>query len=341
MLITEIAREACVSPATVSRAINQPQIVSPERLARIRAVMKQFNYVPLPVERRRGPKARLGTPRRIGVWFVGSKANHASLSWFSEQLLKIQSRDARYRMDLRIMTSSATELPRTLLTEKLDGVIVQGMEPSAECFEQLNGKPLVWFMTRRSSAFPGDYIEPNNEENGRIAADYLKSCGHKSVAVVSTDPDYSAIAQRTAAFIAHAKNAGLTVQSILGESHRANYLEIAPRTHEIASLATRLLACTPKATGIYLPSDHFCGAFFSTLREAGKKPGRDFDAILGNHNPAIYQNLDHAPATIDINLPMLVRKVVDHLLWRIEKADTCGRVGVSISPRLLTPLVTP
>jgi DNA-binding LacI/PurR family transcriptional regulator len=53
MLITEIALKARVSPATVSRAINQPQLVAAESLARIRAVMEQHNYVPAPLNRRR------------------------------------------------------------------------------------------------------------------------------------------------------------------------------------------------------------------------------------------------------------------------------------------------
>ena len=43
MLIIDIAKKARVSPATVSRAINQPQIVAPDSLARIRAVMQQHN----------------------------------------------------------------------------------------------------------------------------------------------------------------------------------------------------------------------------------------------------------------------------------------------------------
>ena len=45
--------------------------------------------------------------------------------------------------------------------------------------------PHVWFMTRRSPWFAGDYVEPNNEENGRMAADYLVQKGHK----VAASPD--------------------------------------------------------------------------------------------------------------------------------------------------------
>ena len=139
MLITEIAHKARVSPATVSRAINQPELVAAESLARIRAVMEQHNYVPAPLNRRRGPKARLPEQRRIGVWFVGAKANNPSLNWFQDQLLQVQSADPRYRVDLRVLfSSSPSELPRVLVGERLDGVIIQGMEPTPECMTQLN-----------------------------------------------------------------------------------------------------------------------------------------------------------------------------------------------------------
>lgn len=340
MLITEIARKAHVSAATVSRAINQPQLVAAESLARIRAVMQESNYVPAPISRRRGPKAHLPAPRRLGVWFVGAKANNPSLNWFQDQLLQVQSTDPRYRVDLRVLFSSTpAELPRNLEDEKLDGLIIQGMEPEASCLAQLRKTPHVWFMTRRSSTYPGDYVEPNNEENGRMAAEYLKERGHKAVAVISTDPDYSAIVRRNEAFIARARELGLPFHTILGQVNPegTNYLELSPLHGESVSLVRRLLECSPRATGLYIPVDHFCGAFFRALREAGRRPGRDFEAILGNYNPIIYHNLDHSPAAIDINLPLLVRKVVDQLLWRIENPDVSGRIGVTVSPRLVTP----
>jgi DNA-binding LacI/PurR family transcriptional regulator len=337
MLITEIARRARVSPATVSRAINQPQLVASESLSRIRAVMQEHNYVPAPLNRRRGPKARLPEQRRIGVWFVGAKSNNTSLNWFQDQLLQVQSTDPHYRVDLRVLFSNTPdELPRSLASERLDGVIVQGMEPTPECLAKLRELPHVWFMTRRSASFPGDYVEPNNEENGAMAADYLKERGHKVVAVISTDPDYSAIVRRNEAFIQRAREIGLTAHTILGRANPGvSYLEISPMQSESEMLVKRLTATPSKVTGLYLPVDHFCGSFFRALRESGRKPGRDFEAILGNYNPMIYHNLDHSPAVIDINLGTLVRKVIDHLLWRIENPGVSGRIGVSVSPRLL------
>jgi DNA-binding LacI/PurR family transcriptional regulator len=213
------------------------------------------------------------------------------------------------------------------------------MEPSPGCLARLREVPTVWFMTRRSRHYPGDYVEPDNAENGRLAAEYLRDRGHRSVAVISTDPDYSAIVQRSDAFLAHGARLGLAVHSVLGKTHPGgtSYLEISPQHEESGSLVRRLLAETPEVTGLYLPADHFAGSFFRALRETGRSPGRDFEAILGNFNPVIYHNLDHSPAAIDINLPLLVRKLIDHLFWRVSNRDVTGRVGITVSPRLLVP----
>ncbi len=336
MLLAEIAKQACVSPSTVSRAINQPDIVAPESLARIRAVMKKHDYTPAPLNRRRGPKTRKPTALTLGVWFVGAKADNPSLNWFQERMADIRDGGTMSRVDLKmIFSNSPAELPRALIEEKLDGVIIQGMEPAPAVMTKLRHIPCVWFMTRRSDDFPGDYVEPNNEENGRMAADYLAAKGHTSVAVLTTDPSYSANVRRVRAFMDRAKELGLKAHSILGENTPGvSYLEIAPLNSETEQLVKRLTTQKPRPTGLYIPVDHFAGAFFRALRTAGLQPRKDFDVILGNFNPMIYNNLEHHPAAIDINLSTLVRKVIDQLVWRIENNETPGRIGIAISPTL-------
>lgn len=336
MLIADIARRAKVSPATVSRVINQPHLVAPDRLARVQAVMQNVNYVPTPLHRRRGPKSRLAAPKKVAVWFVGTRKN-SSHNWFQDQLLHVQPANERQRVELTVLFSdSPDELPRILAERQVDGVIIQGMEPSAACLSKLGDLPRVWFMTRRSTNYVGDFVEPDNHENGRIAADYLQGRGHKTVAVVSADPDYSAVAWRVRAFIERAKEIGLTLHSILGKSKpNTSYLEIAPVHEESELLVRRLMQATPRPTGLYIPVDHFCGSFFRAMRQAGLKSERDFEAVLGNYNPMIYHNLDHLPAALDINLTTLVRKVVDHLVWRIDNPRATGRIGVSVAPTLM------
>jgi DNA-binding LacI/PurR family transcriptional regulator len=337
MLIADIAHRAKVSPATVSRVINQPHLVAPDRLARVQAVMTAVNYVPTPLHRRRGPKSRLAAPKKIAVWFVGAKKT-ASTNWFQDQLLQVQPANERQRIELSVLFSDTPdEVPRVLAERQVDGVIIQGMEPSPACMQKLGDIPHVWFMTRRTATFAGDYVEPDNDLNGRLAVDYLHSKGHKTLAVISTDPGYSAVAWRVKAFGERAKELGLTVHNILGKARPGtSFLEIAPLHEESDTLVRRMMQATPRPTGLYMPVDHFCGSLFRALRQAGLKSERDFEAVLGNYNPVIYHNLDHLPAALDINLPTLVRKVVDHLVWRVENPQIVGRIGVTVSPTLVT-----
>ena len=288
--------------------------------------------------RQHGRRRETGV-RRVGVWFVGAKPNDPGLNWFQEQLRQAQAVDGRVRAELRLLFSPNPDtLPPQFREERLDGVILQGTEPGPLALARLRQVPTVWFMTRRSPAFPADYVEPNNEENGELAADYLASLGHRAVAVVTVNPEYSAIEQRTRAFLTRAQARGLKARAILGRATPGiSYLQIAPHHAEHDQLVRRLLEQRDPPTGLYLPSDHFCGSFFRALREAGRAPGRDFDAVIGNYNPLIYHHLDHSPAVIDINLPSLVRQVIEHLLWRIDHLDTPGRVGITVSPRLVRP----
>ncbi|HVU35623.1 MAG TPA: LacI family DNA-binding transcriptional regulator [Opitutaceae bacterium] len=341
VLLADIARRAKVSPATVSRVINQPHLVAPERRELVRQVMDSVKYVPMPAHRRRGPKTRLNAPKKIAVWFVGAKKN-PNLDWFHEHLLQSQQANERRNIEIGIVFSeSANDLPRNIAEREVDGVILQGGEPSPECMAKIGDLPHVWFMTRRTADYPGDYVEPDNEMNGRMAAEYLQKRGHKNTAVIAADPGYSAVAWRARAFAEHARSLELTVATILGKPKPMSYLEVAPLHEESDSLVKRLMQTTPRPTGLYIPVDHFCGSLFRSMRVAGLKPERDFEVILGNYNPIIYHNLDHLPAAIDINLSTLVRKVVDHLVWRIENPSSPGRVGVSIAPSLVAPPSAP
>ena len=335
LLIADIARKAKVSPATVSRVINQPHLVASDRLARVRSVMSASDYVPTPLHLRRSPKTRHTTPKKIAVWFVGAKKN-SSFNWVQDQFLQTQHTHDSRSLELSVLfTDTPDDLPPTLTERQVDGVIIQGMEPSPACMAKLGDLPHVWFMTRRSQTYAGDYVEPDNDANGRLAAIYLHERGHKSVAVIAADTGYSAVGWRVKSFVEKAKDLGLTVHSILGQSKPTSFLEIALVHEESDALAKRFHQTEPRPTGLYIPADHFCGSLFRSMRLAGLRSDRDFEAILGNYNPIIYHNLDHLPPALDINLPTLVSKVVDHLLWRIENPKIIGRVGITVAPTLI------
>jgi DNA-binding LacI/PurR family transcriptional regulator len=299
--------------------------------------MEVLDYTPPPLSNRRGPKSRQTAAKSIGVWFVGAQQT-PSLNWFQDQVIQMRPSMTRCRFDISMFYSETNQdIPKPVRQREVDGVIIQGMEPAPECWTILNQMPTVWFMTRRSADYPGDYVEPDNVTNGQIAADYLASNGHNRLAVISTDPNYSAIAMRTESFVDWANKRRLKTDVISGEPKKSSdFLDAHPREYVVNQLVKRWINLNPRPTGIYLPADHFCGLFLRATRRHDLRPNRDFDLILGNKSPIIYSNLSYQPAAIDINLPSLIKKVVDHLIWRIDNFDLPGRIGVSLAPTLHT-----
>lgn len=333
--VVDIARHAKVSPATVSRVINQPNRVSQERVSAVHQAMQALDYTPTPMGNRRGPKSRRPSAKTIGVWYVGIQPTPRE-NWLQDHLVQLGASLTRCPIKVSMHYSrSNLDIPELIQNQKVDGVIIQGMEPAPQCLPQLSKLPTVWFMSRRSNDYPGDYVEPDNISNGQMAAEYLRSRGHRHTAILNTDPNYSAIAQRTKAFCDRCRHLDMTSTPVENEtSDHPAYLEACPSERLVTSLVERWTSMRPRPTGIYLPSDHFCGSFLRATKQHRLEPGKDFELILGNRSPAFYRNLSHQPAAIDINLSSLVKRVIDHLIWRIDNFDSPGRVGITVSPTL-------
>lgn len=304
-------------------------------MSAVRRAMKDLNYTPAPLSNRRGPKSRQMAAKSIGVWFVGARQT-PSFNWFQDQVIQMRPSMTQGRIDISMYYSETNqEIPNPIRQGEVDGIILQGMEPAPQLWPIIREIPNVWFMTRRSVDYPGDFVEPDNKANGRAAADYLIGRGHSRLAVLNTDPDYSAIAIRTNAFLEACRVDKVPAEAINGRhKDMAAFLDEHPRDGDVNLLVRHWASMKPLPTGIYLPADHFCGSFLRAAQKRGLLPERDFDLILGNKSPMIYPNLSHQPAAIDINLPTLVKKVVDHLIWRIDNFALPGRVGLTVAPTL-------
>ncbi len=343
MSLLEVAKAAGVSPSTVSRAINRPESLTTEKLVAVREAITAMNYTPPPPERRRGPKmgssngSRKFPIMRVGLWCVGAAENQAQ-NYYSSQLELLHFAMAESKMELKLVFSPPDEVPSELSEGSVEGLILQGLQPDAEVLDQMAEFPHVWLMTRRDESWPGDYIEPDNYANGRLAADWLAGQGARRWVFLSTEPGYPAFAQRGEAFLRRAGELGIPVEVVGGNSTEGeNHLASTPGDIEAEILAERFLDLRPEADGVYLPSDGVCGPFFRALRQQGGDPS-GFKTILGHHNPQVYDSLDPQPAAIDINLRAIIRHTISQLADRIKNPKRMLPVGVRVAPFLRIPI---
>jgi DNA-binding LacI/PurR family transcriptional regulator len=74
----------------------------------------------------------------------------------------------------------------------------------------------------------------------------------------------------------------------------------------------------------------------TALNSAGLKPATDFEIVLGDCNEQLGLGSDSHVVQIDVQQPLIARRVVEQLLWRIKNPFERGPIGISVMPRLVT-----
>lgn len=196
--ISEIARLASVSTATVSRTLNQSGAVKAETARKVWRVAAELNYYP-------NSHARAlvsGRSRMLGL-IVSDITN----PFFPELVRAFESLAAQHQYDLLLtstgyQTAHMTNCLRRMLERKVDGVAIMTSEMDVGLIKELSrrGVPLVFMdvgqVGPRMSHVLIDYA------NGiRQAVDHVVSLGHRRVAFISGPLDLHSARTRRQAFV--------------------------------------------------------------------------------------------------------------------------------------------
>lgn len=139
--LSDVAALARVSPATVSRAFNQPQLLNPETRERVRAAAASLRYAP------DGLARSLRSKRSKVIGAVMPALRHA---YFASTVEGLQLAIARQGYTLLLATSEfdpKTELSaiESMIRQGVDGLVLVGMQHDPELLPLLRarGKPFV------------------------------------------------------------------------------------------------------------------------------------------------------------------------------------------------------
>jgi LacI family transcriptional regulator len=184
--LSDVARAAGVSPATVSRAISQPELLSTETLARVRRAADGLGYRPDAAAR----ALALGRSMTIGA--VMPTLDNAI---FSKALQAMQRTLAVEGYQLLVAShdynaAAEAEAVKSLLASGVDGLLLVGAERSPETRAMIAaaGVPVV-LTWRTSPGYAGVVID--NEAAGRLAAEHLVALGHRRIGVVTGRHDFN------------------------------------------------------------------------------------------------------------------------------------------------------
>ncbi len=212
--IRDVARQAAVSPATVSRVLTGSAVVTPIVRERVLVAIRDLGYRPNQVARNlRQQKAAM-----IGL-VIGDIEN----SFFTEMVRTVE--DAAYGLGYRVLLCNTDEnvdkqsaYLGVMVAERVLGVILTPSDPdAAEIGELLDlGIPLVAF-DRSIGDARADSVTTDDQEAGRRATQHLLDGGYTRIALISSTEVQTGM-QRLAGYEQTMHAAGLQPRTAPGYS---------------------------------------------------------------------------------------------------------------------------
>ena len=305
--IHDVAEQAGVSIATVSRVLNDRADVSVETRERVREVARAVGYTADPAAR-----ALVTQRTQLVAVVVGDNAGHRDLSllFFGQVLAAISRRLARADYDA-LLLQPADLGPH----HRFDAAILIGID---------GNDPIVTGLWTRSIPYVGVDVGVGGRRNAFVGSDHaagvrlaivhLHELGHRRIAHVAGPRNTVAGADRIAAFQREARVLGLELPEA--------YVREADFSSAGGYRATsELLALDERPTAIVAASDLMALAALQAIRDAGLEPGHDV-AVVG-FDDLEAAALSHPPlTTIRQDREQLGTLAAERALELIEHPDT-------------------
>ncbi|HOK04505.1 MAG TPA: LacI family DNA-binding transcriptional regulator [Victivallales bacterium] len=173
--LISIASRARVSTGTVSRALNNSELIPSETRSRIIEIARELGFRPR-VKIRNKQIALITEPPHKTI--MGGYVN--TLTQYICYALSKQN------AEISIITEDRIE---ALSNCWFDGIIgIAWEEKTVSILKKIQNIPIVWFSDNLSNFFHVVYVDA--EETGKMVGKYLFEKGHRRIAVIH-DPDYT------------------------------------------------------------------------------------------------------------------------------------------------------
>jgi LacI family transcriptional regulator len=300
--IKDVAREAGVSVATVSRVFNDSGLVSVDTRRTVREVAARLNYWPHGVAR------SLITSRTNAV---GVLLPDMYGEFFSEIIRGADLAARREGLHLLVSSShaNAEELVAAMrsMRGRIDGLIVMAPDVEQPVGTQVCGGhfPVV-LLDPGFDAEECDTIAIANHDGARAMVRHLLGLGHRRIATV-TGPERNIDArQRLAGYRTALREAG---------AESSPELEIAGDFTETSGYeaAARLLRLAPRPTAVFAGNDYMAAGILGALSDAGVRVPEQI-AVTGFDDIAMARYLNPSLTTVQVDMLQLGERAVGRLL---------------------------
>lgn len=273
MTIIDIANEAGVSTATVSRALNNPEKVSEKTMKKIMQIVEKHNYTLNAAAREMVTKST----RMVGVLISDISNDYISTvleSFFFELASDgyrayIAVTDMREDLELAAIND--------LKSRRVEAVVLLGnrnIEPTGDhlLVSQMDGSPILRIGNTKCKDFYS--LVPDEEEGAFQATEYLIGLGHRRIALLSGSSRIDSYYYKRKGFRRALRKHGIAQQEgMLCEINLGKY------TLETFEKALELLQRPDRPTAILTVGDRLALGVYKAANILGLKIPEDLSIV--------------------------------------------------------------
>ena len=290
--IKDVAREAAMSVATVSRALNDHDSVTRETRDHIRAIAKRLRYVP------HGAARSLITRRTetLGVVLPDLYGE-----FFSELIRGIDAAAREHGLHLLVSSShgSASETGAALraLSGRVDGILIMSPHaPTANLADDLPVSTPVVLMNTRSNDEEYLSLAIDNHGGAWKMVEHLADTGYRRIALIGRPADYVDAQERLRGYreaLAHFAK-GTVAQVLDGD--------FSEESGHAAGLV--IAAMKPRPDAVFAANDMMALGCLRAFRDAGVRVPQDI-AVAGFDDIPIARFVSPGLTTMRVNIAEL------------------------------------
>lgn len=306
--IVDVAKKAGVSPATVSRFFNAPEIVRYATRKRIEAAVETLGYVP------NGAARSLNSGASGTIGLIVPTIDNAIFAELTQAFSTALFRNSR----TMLIAAHGYDLMReavlveSLLEHRVDALAVVGLKHEEATFEllQRRGLPavMVWNFRQRQ---PLPCIGVDNREVGRVATEHLLDLGHRDILFLFAEPKMNDRA-------ADRRSGALGAMAAVGIEVSPKRRIVCPYDVQAAKeIALRALSKPPRPTAIFSGNDVIAlGVLFAAMSLGIKIP--DELSLIGIGDFRGSSALEPGLTTVRIPAQRIGRRTAEILIEMLE-----------------------
>ena len=310
--IKDVAREAKVSVATVSRVLNRSGPVSEETRRRVSKVAGRMRYVP-----HSGARSLITSKTEtLGVLLPDLYGE-----FFSEVIRGMDDTAQRNGFHLLISRAYADrhgiETAIRAMRGRVDGVVAMSPDLDAESLLNLPSTIPVVLLCSVSRGNEIDSLTIQNFRGAKEMTAHLIAMGHKRIAIIKGSPRNYDAAERLRGYHMALREAGITIDPLFERA--GDFTEAAGY-----SATLDLLALKKRPTAIFAANDSMAIGALSALRESGIAVPEEM-AVAGFDDIPLARYMDPPLSSVHVPICELGARAVEMLLHGITHKNDHAR----------------